>query len=831
VFQGVEVGLIRLLLAIDAAIYGFICNLFEIFIDLASSDVLSETVIESFVNRIYIIVGVIAIFMITYSLINSVMNPDDFLKGKFSGPKIFMNLVVSIVLIALVPTIFDFAFKVQDAILEEDIIGTLFLGKEDNTVISTINPDTKEIESYELTNEEVVKQRGSRLAWTVLNAFLFKNKNIPDVDLEGDWSPIWGVITGAAADVSWLACGSSVVAIVGGGLITYFSKGFGAKMGTSMIGGGVSNLWTCGAAIGLSATNQAVSSGGGRTTWYDLENFVRSGEFDVITAFAPIIANGAEDVRLCTRVEVIDGQQKCLAYEPGKNVHNAITYRFGISTVAGLFVLWMLLSFCLDLGVRAVKLAFYQMLAPIPILSRILPDNSKMFNNWVKVTLTTFMEVFIRLFILYSVLFFCSNLGEVNFGGNAESAMARCIIVLGIITFARQAPKLISEIIGIDSGNMKIGIMDKLNAGTFGFAGRTVGAATGFLGAGLASRAQGGGFFRGGLVGATNGWKARGNQFGKQKQSMYSKLGGKGKAGLFGKQSLGSKIMAENEKYIKGKVKSSAAKKVEAYEKTHSDMFASEVENARNTYLSKDVQYQSVVSSILDVDRELQYYTPEIMAARDSDRRKRDIEADKGIAACETELSRFRETEEYKSLAYSVYVDSYYDKSLTEAENKERYRQMRDRGELQKDMDAKFVSSDSKNAQRFKSYIEEYNKHQEAKTAVYNEAVAENTRRSELEAKKKGLEEERKTIEEKHVEDYVAAARKNIKDKYKSAMDSKYRGKKYDKPEGVRYNREFREYIDHMDASDAMDRKADDDKFKKQLKELMDKVKDKKEGE
>lgn len=51
-----------------------------------------------------------------------------------------------------------------------------------------------------------------------------------------------------------------------------------------------------------------------------------------------------------------------------------------ISTIAGGFVIAILISFCFDVAVRSIKLGFYQMLAPIPIISRLILKRKR--NIW-----------------------------------------------------------------------------------------------------------------------------------------------------------------------------------------------------------------------------------------------------------------------------------------------------------------------------------------------------------------------------------------------------------------------------------------------------------------
>lgn len=466
-WKSIETGLIRLLLLVDSVIYGLVSTLFSIFVDLANAKVFSDSLISSFTQRIYIIIGVLALFIVSYSLLNAVINPDNLMKGSNSTWKIIINLVTSIIMVTLLPSVFNFAYSAQNAILKDDIIGKLFLGTK-NSEEKFFVEDSVTGEKTEVDSSYLVKQNGAHLSWTVLNAFLYKDPNVDGDDITADWSPLAAYKSfsdGASSTVGAYACGGSVLLLIGSGIVTYFS---GGSLAATIPAAGKTLMVTCGLTIANSAAaNIAYELTDEETNWNEMQYMVTLGDFTQITAFAENISD-----------------------------NDGVEYMPIISTVVGCILLWMVFSFCLDLGVRSVKLAFYQMLAPIPIFSRILPNN-KLFNNWLRLTLTTFIEVFTRLIILYSVIFFASNISGIDFPGGA---ITKCIVVLGIITFARQLPKLISEITGIDSGNMKLGIMEKLGAG-----------------GALAGGALIGGGITAGVRNATNSWKtSRGQNLGKR---------------------------------------------------------------------------------------------------------------------------------------------------------------------------------------------------------------------------------------------------------------------------------------------------------------------------
>jgi len=518
----IEEGLIRFCLLIDSFVYGLVAKLFGLFVELAeiSGGFFPESVISSFVNRVYILAGVVALFLVTYSLLISIVNPDEAVKGKFSGPKVLLNVVTSIILIALLPTVFNFMYTIQNVVIEDNIIGKIFLGTSDNvdtSVSDKVLYNEENQESYtieEVSNQNtVVEQQGNNLAFSVMNAFIYPNDTDGDGepnDVVADWSEGWGTYKAISSTVSPIAC-------IGGGalfLINLVSVPFssGATSAGLPYTGGVAA-----AACGLAVVNEAVATIGYNLT----DEYLYWGEFRAI-----VITNG-DFSQLSAFSEVISNDE--------------ITYMPIISTIVGFFLLYMIFSFCLDLGLRAVKLAFYEMIAPIPVLCRILPNN-KIFNNWIKVTLTTFMEVFVRMIILFVVVFLASNISQLEIPGGGF--FPKMIIIMGIVTFGKQAPKLLSEVLGISSGNMKLGIMDKLNAGTFGLAGGVAGFATGALGGAIAAKRYGGSFMGGLASGAVGGFQGKGNQWKKQANKQYSALTGdhKGKVGIFGGKTIGTRI-------------------------------------------------------------------------------------------------------------------------------------------------------------------------------------------------------------------------------------------------------------------------------------------------
>ncbi len=431
-------GLTGLFLLIDGIVYFFVAQLFTIYNALATSQILQNDFIEKVANRFYIVIGICMLFFVTYSLLKSLVNPDNIKDSS----KLAINIIISLVLLSIVPTIFYYARELQTFIVKDNIIGQIIL--KDEKVAFT--------------------KEGTEISLMILESFL----TIPE-DAQGE------------KNAPWLVTPDPVV-------------------------------------NSIQTVNLIFSIFRNTPTWGELTSEISAGKYGNFLK----IGYWAETV--------VDSE----------NAH----YIPIISTICGGFLLYCLLSFCLDLGIRVFKLGFYQIIAPIPILLRIVPNKKSVFDNWVKATLATYLEVFIRIFVMLLTVFIASSIfkGEMLSSDIVDVGFfGFIIIVLGLFAFAKQAPKLISNVIGIDSGNLKLGIAGKLDAsGPLGkainYVGKgTIGAISGGLGGMYGSAMMGASTKSGFLYGALNGWKGKKGQFNQQRKGIYSNvLDQKGKAGWFG---------------------------------------------------------------------------------------------------------------------------------------------------------------------------------------------------------------------------------------------------------------------------------------------------------
>jgi len=362
ILDGIVSFFYGILLTLDCIIYSFVSYVYQIFLVLAQgSQIIDDKFVGDLVNRIYIIIGVVMLFLIAYSLLKSMVNPDEALKGKQSPVNIIKDVIISVALIALLPTIFEFAFDFQNSLLINNTIGKIIVGSAGS---GTTDPS------------ETIRDGGYIMAEGVFKAFLHANPEFCDNKAEE-------------------------------------SNGISESGQTCKI---------------IEVDNNG-------TTYGDLWDEAREAKtFWALARVGPKIVSGE------------------------------VNYYFLIAPAAGIFVLFVLLQYCLDMALRLVKLSVYEVLAPIPIFARVMPNEQakKVFSNWLKATISTFTEVFIRIAILYFAVFLISTVtASINdifgtvFSGTARLdilLIAQALIIIGIIMFVKQAPEILKEITGLDGG-------------------------------------------------------------------------------------------------------------------------------------------------------------------------------------------------------------------------------------------------------------------------------------------------------------------------------------------------------------------------------------------
>ena len=359
----------HIFLFIDTFVYWLINLAYQTFLAVSQIRIFNSQDLYDLSQRIYIIIGVVALFLVAYALLLAIINPDNNNKDRSLG-KVIPNIALAIIGIAIVPSAFNIMYDVQHAILCGNVIPKLVLGNAYSDGFDVEQTDSNQI--------------GAQMATLLFKSFFYPlDENGEPVDISQTPE--------AAANI-------------------YENDCDGADCLT---------------------LEQAYAQ-------------IEAGEpFSILRKFSDAV------------------------------VDEEINYIFIISTIAGGFCVYVLASLCLDMALRAVKLSYLQVIAPLPILTIIIPGQKKVFSNWLKKTISCFVEVFTRLFAVIFVAYIMRTLDSVYdmfFGtggaycgeiGFVVLLLVKAATIVGLFWFIKTAPKFVTEVTGLDSKGFKLGVKDK----------------------------------------------------------------------------------------------------------------------------------------------------------------------------------------------------------------------------------------------------------------------------------------------------------------------------------------------------------------------------------
>ena len=420
---------------VAAVIYNFIVDLYNVFMYTARAEILESSFIQGIYNKVVMILGIFMVFKLSFSLIQSLVDPSKFTDEKKGFGGIIKRSVISIVLLGITPSIFNMAFDLQNLVVgsannTDNIIYKLIVGKA----------PSKDAESF-----------GHVIASELYFGFYTENEPL--------------------------------------------------KLNQ-----------------GLEVTYP--DSGGVQLEVHDYE-YLKTQILEDHMSFSDTV----------DYISITNAGQYVIKWD-------------GLFAIGfGLFMVYILITYCISVATRVIQLAYLQLIAPVPILSYI-SDPEGSFKNWTKQCMTTYLDLFIRLAIIYfiitvstQILQAFSEVGSVfyeNTGLEAGSGTAKWIsrfLIIGLLMFGKRVPELLKDLfpnfgggaasIGFGLKNPKKMLEDipgmgiAKGAATFGL-GTVVGGA-----AGMASGIKNGYGVRGKIAGAFGGFnrgiaggaKTKGNIF------------------------------------------------------------------------------------------------------------------------------------------------------------------------------------------------------------------------------------------------------------------------------------------------------------------------------
>lgn len=195
----------------------------------------------------------------------------------------------------------------------------------------------------------------------------------------------------------------------------------------------------------------------------------------------------------------IDGQENYYVFD----------YHYGLSTLTGIFLIYIMLNYCFSVGVRVYKLLLLKIIAPLPIIMSISDPNQASLKKWGKQCFSTYIDVVVKLLIINLVFVFSNVVMELDltFEGVSDQMIfwVRIVLILSALMFAKKAMEMLKDIFPFmgDTGlGLKKMFADAFGAGTIGgavvgFAGATAGLGAKKLISGIDSAKHGKGFMAG----------------------------------------------------------------------------------------------------------------------------------------------------------------------------------------------------------------------------------------------------------------------------------------------------------------------------------------------
>lgn len=456
---------IDIALSIDRTIYTWIPYVYNLIVKIAEYEVFSPEQINGLSRRIYALLGIFMLFKLSFSMISYIVNPDEFADKTKGFGGLIKNVIISMVLIVAVPYIFVEAYNVQKMILEDGTIIKLVLP------VSGANDDTNSDRS---SIAYASRGAGEEISFILFTQFSRPNDVI--VSIKDNCRRIY------ALDESENRIHATN---------SEYAYALDSKCDKTLY-----DLFTA------STENKT-----GAYQYYkdamEYENYnilVNHPEIFKAEVPAEMYANASDGKSIKSNVKVIK-------------------YNWILSFIIGIVILLFLTTICIDVATRTIKLAFYQIIAPIPIISHCDPKAKKdgMFNKWVKACFATYLDLFIRLFVFFLAIFIIRAFTQKMYSNNSDTAII-LFIIIGALVFAKQAPKIIEDLTGLKIEKFTLNPFKKV--ANEALLPEKVGKAIGKIGFGTLTGAAGG---------ALAGFIGGGNSFG---QKMLSSAMGTVKGGL-----------------------------------------------------------------------------------------------------------------------------------------------------------------------------------------------------------------------------------------------------------------------------------------------------------
>ncbi len=405
--------------ALDKVAYFLLAAAYTIFLAVSQLDIFSTeaggTIYNEICARFYSALSIIMIFVFAYFLIMMIVDPDG--GQKKASTQLVKDVVLSIVLVIVLPTIFGYMSLFQKHVLTNNTIGALIIGG----------------------NGTIADNPGKQISMIVFTAFFH-----PQGTMYSDYFGNDGKMIDHDAALS--VC-----------------------KGPHDIG----NKDSSGNTVEVSTDDDVCEA------WVEgLESWENSTGWGI---------------------DAISGRAK-LRDTVGDE--GGMEYLWILSTAAAVAVAYFFFSYTLDVGTRAVKLGFLQLIAPVPVMLKMFPQTKKTFDTWFAEIKKCYLDIFIRLAVIFFIVKLCTMVPaflSAIFGSTSTvegnfliKAIATVCLILGLLKFAKEAPGLMKTIFSSSTGlfagiDFKPGVKRRISENEYAMKGMSTvtGAVGGAIGTGV----------------------------------------------------------------------------------------------------------------------------------------------------------------------------------------------------------------------------------------------------------------------------------------------------------------------------------------------------------
>ena len=398
---------LRLILAsIDSIVYGLLGALYTVFFNVSTADFLSGGTIKAIYSRVQLIIGVFMVFKLAVTIIQGIMDPTKVSDKKAGYGTIVSRIVISLIMLSVI------------------------------TPINVPNPQNEweeQLSNHGLAFGTLYSLQNRILLNNTLSRVIFGNDEFSTSNKK---TTSTRNLTQAGQDFSKII------------LKSFFSINLLPESQWQAVPEGknpesVQANWVC------QKIDPAVKA------TYDNEH---STVADILTV---VNSRCNTTGKLANIIQFASGEQY------------VFNYMFIISTVVGVILCFLIITYTLDVAIRAIKLMILRMIAPIPIISHMSISGKESkgqdsFSTWINALVTTYLELFIRLIVMFLIIFVSEEVltkGVAGLGGAYYSGsnwftnlLSTVFIVLGLFFFGKQAPKFIQDSLGIKPSGGSIGL-------------------------------------------------------------------------------------------------------------------------------------------------------------------------------------------------------------------------------------------------------------------------------------------------------------------------------------------------------------------------------------